>query len=123
MLTSTLPFGSDVYINASFFDPRFKFNWVSESVDLQADDVQIVLSKLHTVVRLFVEITNAFYIGEESTSDSTTTTASSSEPPPSPPISRICLTPTPPILLSQAPLFIAVYQVSSAQLPQPISGS
>jgi len=47
---NSLPFGSDIYVIASFFDPHFKFNWVSDSVDLPADDVQTLQSKLHTVV-------------------------------------------------------------------------
>jgi len=86
---------------------------VSDSVDLPADDVQTLLSKLHTVVRLFVKSTNAFYKGEESASDQTTTTAFSSEP--SPPAKK---SPTPPMLLNQAPLLSVVYRLSSANIRQ-----
>jgi len=51
-------------------------------VNLQADNVQTLLSKQHIVVRLFMETKNALYKGEEPTSPSTTTTTSSSQPPP-----------------------------------------
>jgi len=61
-----------IYITVSFFD---SVSYVSGclSVDLQADDIQILLSKQHTVVRLFMETKNALNKGEESTSASTIT--------------------------------------------------
>jgi len=97
------------------FHPHFKLNCVSDSGDLPADDLQTLLSKMHTAVRFFVDTTNAFYKSEESTSDRTTKYPAANHLLQR---SRSCLAPTPPMLSVQVLLFSAVYQLSSANIRQ-----
>ena len=55
MLTSTLCSLGLTYTSLQhFFDPRFKFQWVEPYVDLHQDEVQALLTNLHSVVRVFV---------------------------------------------------------------------
>ena len=79
---NSMPFSSDIYIIATFFDPRFKFQWLESYVDLTPDEVPTLLTKLNNLVRVFVESTNALYKGSCSTAESLTAATTSSEPPP-----------------------------------------
>ena len=59
--STCMPFSSEIYITATFFDPRFKFQWLESYVDLTPDEVPTLLTKLNNIVRVFVESTNALY--------------------------------------------------------------
>ena len=86
MLTST--YGSDIYVIAAYFDPRFKFQWVESCVKLNQEQLQTLVAELNIIVRSFVESTNAFYkrVTSSSAKDAGASTSSTAdagcEPPP-----------------------------------------
>jgi len=86
MLTST--YGSDIYVIAAYFDPRFKFQWVESFVKLNQEQLQTLVAELNIIVRSFVESTNAFYkrVTSSSAKDAGASTSSTAdagcEPPP-----------------------------------------
>jgi len=41
---NSMPFSSEIYITATFFDPRFKFQWLESYADLTPDKVPTLLS-------------------------------------------------------------------------------
>jgi len=76
---NSLPFGSDICIIAAFVDPRFKFQWVETYVDLHQDEVQALLTNLHSVVRALVETTDALYKCNTLTSAGESTSTSTND--------------------------------------------